>query len=278
MPNVSPRLRVLGALGAAGVTAGQVTYHSAIENPLGFNRLMWGYSEFRRTGSWPSLDQLNNVSEGQLENFKEEAIKHANADTVNQIVQEVSTKTKSNGFSPFSDFNFSEFINNLIDSIFKNTIQLLDPVYVQGFFDDLIGQRMFIEIILLILCLSIILLFIVFILNIIFLLNKDKIIKKFNNKFITFYINYQAFFSRLTLFYVPILIFIGLFTLCHGLYWLVTHQIPYESLNIDLHQFITGKTTPNQNVSFLGLILSYKNIKTYKKNNFTITLLKKKNK
>jgi hypothetical protein len=114
--------------------------------------------------------------------------------------------------------DLSDLINKLTDIIFKETMQILKPVQVQGFFDDLIGQRMFIEIILFIMCISIILLFIVFIFNLIFLFNKDKIIKKFNNKFITFYINYQAVFSWITLFFIPILIFTGLFTLCQGLH------------------------------------------------------------
>jgi hypothetical protein len=40
IPNISPKLRFLGALGSAGVTASQITYHSAVENSVGFNRLM----------------------------------------------------------------------------------------------------------------------------------------------------------------------------------------------------------------------------------------------
>jgi len=51
IPVVSPRLRVLGALSSAGVTAGQITYQSAVENSVGFNRLMWGLSEYRKTGT-----------------------------------------------------------------------------------------------------------------------------------------------------------------------------------------------------------------------------------
>jgi hypothetical protein len=40
LPGVSPRLRVLGALGSAGVTSAHITYHSVLENSLGLNRLM----------------------------------------------------------------------------------------------------------------------------------------------------------------------------------------------------------------------------------------------
>jgi len=40
----SPRLKVLAALGAIGVSGANITYHSAIENPVGFNRFMYGFS------------------------------------------------------------------------------------------------------------------------------------------------------------------------------------------------------------------------------------------
>jgi hypothetical protein len=251
IPGVSSRARVLGALGSAGVTATQITYHSAVENPVGFNRLMWGLSEYRRTGLWPSLEQVgNNINDNKINEFATEAIKHADSSKVESIVNEVS----GNSFLPSSNFDFSDFISKLIDIIFKETMQVLQPVHVQGFLDDLIGQRMFIETILFILCISIILLFIVFIFNIIFLFNKDKIIKKFDNKFITFYITYQAFFSWITLFLIPIFIFTGLFTLCHGLHWLITNQIPYESLEVDLHKFISSSYV-------LGLTLSSNKIK-----------------
>lgn len=240
MPGVSPRIRVLGALGGAGVTATQVTYHSAVENSVGFNRLMWGVSEYSKTGAWPSLDKIaSDTTDSTIKDFTTEALKHADNTTVDSIVKEVSG-TNGNGFVSFSDSDFSDIINKLIDFLFKETMQLLKPVEVQGHLDDLIGQRMFIETILFIMCISIVLLFIYFILNVIFLLNKDKIVNKFNNKFITFYIQYQAFFSRISLIYTPILIIMSLITLCHGLHWLITNQIPYESLEIDLHKFVSS--------------------------------------
>jgi len=237
IPGVSPRLRVLGALGASGVSAGSVTYHSAIENPVGFNRFMWSLTQYQKTGVWPSIEQASQVPQTSVDSVVRESLKHVDQGVVDSVVKEVSGK---NYFLPSSDFNFSDFINKLIDSIFKETMALLKPVYVQGFFDDLIGQRMFVEVILLILAISIVFLFIVFIFNVIFLLNKDKIIKKFDNKFISLYVNYQSFFSKITLIYIPILIFIGLFTLCHGLHWLITNQIPYESLEVDLHKYVSS--------------------------------------
>ena len=244
IPGLNPRLRVLGALGSAGVTAAQINYHSAIENPVGFNRLMWGMTEYRRTGVWPSIDQVaSKISDTQIKDFTSEALKHADQTKVSSVVKEVT----GNGYFPFSNSDFSDLNKNLFDFIFKETMQILKPVQVQGFFDDLIGQRMFIEVILIILCISIILLFIFFMVNLILFLNKDKIIKAVDNKFITYYIKYQAFLSKITLFYVPIFIFIGLITLSHGLYWLVVNQIPYEDLGIDLHKFITSNPSPPAN-------------------------------
>ena len=219
IPSVSPRMRVLASLGAMGVTSAHITYHSAIENPFGFiapaPRLIWSWSEYQKTGEWPSLDQaLNPDNTQKVTEVVNRAQQHVNQETVDKIVNEVSGQ----GFVPLSDFNLSDYIHRLIDFLFREVMQLLQPVYVQGFFDDLIGQRMFIEITLFISVISIIFLFVVFIVNVIFLLNKDWIINKFDNKFITFYVKYQAFLSKFTLFYIPILIFIGLFSLSHGIY------------------------------------------------------------
>jgi hypothetical protein len=68
---------------------------------------------------------------------------------------------------------------------------------------------MFIEVILFITCILTILLIIAFIFNLIFLLNKDKIIKFFDNKIFTLYLKYQAFLAKITIFYLPIFIGLG---------------------------------------------------------------------
>ena len=74
----------------------------------------------------------------------------------------------------------------------------------------------------------------------IFVLNKDKIIKYFNNKYIIWFLKYEVFITKITLIYIPFLILIGLITIGKGLIWLITHPIPYESLGIDLHQFVSS--------------------------------------
>ena len=93
---------------------------------------------------------------------------------------------------------------------------------------------------LLILVLSIISLFLFYIINVIFILNKDKIINRFNNKYIKLYLKYQAFLAKISLIYAPLLILFGLFVLAHGLTFLFTHQIPYMDLGIDLHTYVSN--------------------------------------
>jgi hypothetical protein len=74
-------------------------------------------------------------------------------------------------------------------------------------------------------------------------------------------------FSWITLFFIPILIFTGLFTLCQGLHWLITNQIPYESLEVDLHKFISSSSSSSSSSSYvLGLTLNFNKIKNYKNN------------
>ena len=65
-------------------------------------------------------------------------------------------------------------------------IDLIKPVSAEGYLDDLIGQQTIIHIILFVLVISLLFLFIFYLVNVIILLNKDKILSRFNNKYITF--------------------------------------------------------------------------------------------
>ena len=105
----------------------------------------------------------------------------------------------------------------MLDFLYNNITPFLKGAPVEGYLDDLIGQQIIIHMILLVLVLSLILLFIFFILNLIFFINQERIISRFDNKYIKFYIKYQSFLAKLSLIYVPIIIIIGLFTLAHGL-------------------------------------------------------------
>ena len=201
---------------------------------------MFGLTRFRETGKWPSLESIKNqVTETQISEFVLKHIKQANLGQVEETVNEIKILIeKSNTFLPDTS---TDLINKFMDTIFKNTIQVIKPVYVEGHFDDLIGQQIIIHIILFILVISLILLFLFYIINNMFVLNKDKILNKFDNKFIKLYIKYQSFLAKLSLIYLPVFILVGLLILCHGFYFLIKYQIPYESLNIDLHTFVSSK-------------------------------------
>nr|AYE93238.1 hypothetical protein C0995_000067 [Termitomyces sp.]AYE93254.1 hypothetical protein C0995_000066 [Termitomyces sp.] len=133
MPGVSPRGRVIGALASGGVSATQITYNSAIENSLGFNRLMWGLSEYRRTGVWPSLEHISKTTTNkQITDFANEAMKHSDQSRVDVVVKEVSDS--ANKFLPSPNLDLSDFIEKFSNLIFKETMQVLKPVEIQGFF------------------------------------------------------------------------------------------------------------------------------------------------
>ena len=116
LSNCSPRLRVLGALGAAGASATSVVYQTAIENPVGFNRFMFGANTRLKTGHWPSLEEISNsVPSKQLDEFVKSEIAKANKDLaiVDKIVEEVQ-KRIDNG-SNFLPDDSTDISNNLLD-------------------------------------------------------------------------------------------------------------------------------------------------------------------
>ncbi len=128
-----------------------------------------------------------------------------------------------------------------IDIFMQNFATFFKNAPVQGHLDDLIGQQILIYFIILFISVLLIILVTVYILNVWLLFNKDKILNKFNNKYVVFYIKYQAFLVKVSLIYLPIFIFMGLFTITHAMFFLITHQIPFEQLNIDLHTYVSFK-------------------------------------
>ena len=122
--------------------------------------------------------------------------------------------------------------------LFKFLSILLDffrPVPVVGYLDDLIGQQLFIHMLLFIIVISLIVLLTIYLLIQIMVNNKEFLLNKFNNKFITFYIKYQLFLGKISSFVLPLIIMFGLIELMVGLYFIITHPIPYDKLDIDLH-------------------------------------------
>ena len=69
--------------------------------------------------------------------------------------------------------------------------------------------------------------------------NKDYIMKKFNNKFVLFYFKYQVILAKISSILLPLIIMLALIELFVGLYFLITHPIPYDKLDIDLHKYIS---------------------------------------
>lgn len=250
--SVNPRLRVLASLSAGGIAAGNITYHSALENSVGFNRLMFGMTEYRRTGRYPSIENLEKQDTDTVNRIAAEELKKADDTTVNSVVKEAieknSTTSSDNGVSnylPDLDLDLNYFSNKLIDYMFNFIFSIIKPVNVTGYFDDLIGQHIAIEVILLYMLIFTSILFIIYFINVLLYINKDYILNTFDNKYIKFYIKYQAFLIKISLIVFPIFILISLFTLIHGIIYLLSHTIPYEQLGVDLHVLVSYDSNPS---------------------------------
>lgn len=243
----SPRLRVLATLGAGGVTSSHIMYHSAMENSIGFNRFMFSFHEYRATGKWPSFDEMVTRSEpSKVQSFLDSAAKEADQNIVNNVVTEVETILNSKsggGTNNFISSGSDDMIFKLLDSFIGSVISFFKPAPVSGYLDDLLGQQIVIEFILLFTTISLLLLLVAYIVNNLLLFNKDYLIKRFGqtNKFIKFYLKYEFISIKFPLFISPIFMFMGFYILIHGLHFLITHQIPFETLGIDLHTLIKPK-------------------------------------
>ena len=157
----------------------------------------------------------------------------------------IITTTSDNGVSnylPDLDLDLNSFSNNLIDYMFNFFFSIIKPVHVTGYFDDLIGQHIAIEVILLYMLIFTIILFIAYIINVVLFINKDYILNSFDNKYIKLYIKYQVFLIKMSLITFPIFILISLFTLIHGIIFLLTHNIPFEQLGVDLHVLVPSES------------------------------------
>ena len=123
-------------------------------------------------------------------------------------------------------------------SIYSYLLGNFRPVSTVGYLDDLIGQQLFILLLLFIIVLSLIVLLTIYFFIIIMVKYKEYLLSKFNNKFILFFVIYQLILAKLSSFNLPLLLMFGLMELLIGLYFLLTHPIPYDKLGIDLHIFI----------------------------------------
>ena len=256
----SPRVRAIAALGTLSVTIPSVVLINAIENPNGFNRLMFSWMHHRATGRWPATIPTT-VTDGQLEPVVENMQREATANAIsnnpelqnNNVVDNVSN-LPGDGNNPFNFIRDGDILSKISDYFnnisletsptynkFINIIySIFRPVNVEGYFDDLIGQQLLIIMSLFVIAVGLLLLMVAFLIIVFMLQNKDFILKKFNNKLIKFYINYQVILAKIGIYVLPLFILFGLIELIFFLYYLLTHTLPYESLPIDLHIYVSA--------------------------------------
>uniref|UniRef100_A0A896YUF4 Uncharacterized protein n=1 Tax=Coniophora puteana TaxID=80637 RepID=A0A896YUF4_9AGAM len=134
--------------------------------------------------------------------------------------------------------NIINYLKSSASGLLDFILNIFKPVAVEGYLDNLLGQQLLIHFLLLIVVISLIVLFIVYFCTIFMLKNKEFILKKFNNKFILLYLNYQVFLAKLTTVILPLLMLLGLIELLIMLHFLITHPIPIEQLPIDLHTYL----------------------------------------
>ena len=74
-----------------------ISYHSAIENPVGFNYFMYGLTEYRRTGNWPNLAQMqkNVMSESKVSEWASKTMENKSDSVVSQMCKEAIEKSKN---------------------------------------------------------------------------------------------------------------------------------------------------------------------------------------
>lgn len=88
-------------------------------------------------------------------------------------------------------------------------LQIFRPVPVEGFLDDLIGQQLFIQMLLLAVVIGLIIIFSVYIFILIMVNNKDFISKQFKNKFILFFYKISTIFIKNKFHYFTLMNLLG---------------------------------------------------------------------
>lgn len=260
-----PRFRAIIALGSMGISIPSMVYFNGIENPNGFNRLMYSFDHRLRTGVWPNPNNVpNEVTNVDIDNL-----------ILNRWLQEMQRSNNfpkdintnfpnnpggpgSNGGSGFNggsggsgsssgiSNNFvgdnipsiNDLSNTIADKLVEICANIFNPVLVEGYLDDLIGQHLLFQILLYIVAISILLLFIVFLFLFFILQHKEYVINKFQNKYIKMYIKYQFILAKISYYIIPILILFGLIEMIVILHYTLSHPIPYHILPINLHTYI----------------------------------------
>ena len=252
----SPRAKAIAGLATIGVTAPSALWFHAVENPNGFERVMYSFSEYKRTGRFPNPNNVKDVSVDELtKNINENLVKevkeaeklldiNVNVNVSDSLTVGSTSTTTGTGASQslMSNLDFSKSLDELYsilnDSIINNVLNFFSPVEVTGHLDSLLGVQLVLYFSIFIMTISVSLLLILHLLVNIFMLNKDRILNRFNNKIVRFYIKYQTILAYISFYILPIIMLLGLLSISLASYHLITHPIPYENMNIDLHQYI----------------------------------------
>ena len=162
-----PRRKTIAAFTAIGISAPIAVFSMAVENPYGFNRLMYSWTEYRRTGLWPS-----NIPSQPKDSTVDTNFEKASSTKLEDYKDQVTQNFWGNNTESLEDF-----INLSIDNLFKKFISLFNLESVNGYLDELYGFIWFSQVLLIIISISMLILFLFYIFINIFLLNKDYILK-----------------------------------------------------------------------------------------------------
>uniref|UniRef100_UPI0030E15D7E hypothetical protein n=1 Tax=Daedaleopsis nitida TaxID=1140402 RepID=UPI0030E15D7E len=165
----TPRMKAVAAVGTLGLTVPTMLVSQAIYNPHGFHALMYSLIYYKTYGIRPpTIPTIINKEE--LEDY---AIRK-------KLLEEAKNRTNNTGtssFLPNSDDNsiFENFLPDSLSNIFRdfNISELFRPIQIEGYLDDLIGQQLFIHILMFITVISLIILFTLFLCIQVFLSKKE---------------------------------------------------------------------------------------------------------
>lgn len=234
----SQRVKTLAGLASLGVSIPMTVFTLAVENPNGFNRLMYSWIEFGRTRRWPANNEVP-------ASVRETSPSVTNGDAAIKSSYENNSGGRLNYMNSDSGNGneFYDYINSTIDSLFKNFISYFNIEQLEGHFDELYGFIWFSQVLLFIISISVLILFILYVAVNIFVLNKHIIAEKIKDKniLIQFYFKYQTILGNISFYLLPLLIICGILEISYILYYLITHPLPIENLNIDIHTYVKKK-------------------------------------
>jgi hypothetical protein len=218
---------------------------------------MYSFSEYKRTGRFPNPNNVKDVSVDELsKNINENLVKevkdaeklldiNVNVNVSDSLTVGSTSTGTGTSQSLTSNLNLNQSFDDLYhilnDSIINNVLNFFKPVEVSGHLDSLLGVQLVLYFSIIIMAISVSLLLILYLLINIFILNKDRLLNHFNNKIVRFYIKYQTILAYISFYILPVLMIFGLLSIILASYHLITHPIPYESMDIDLHQYINSK-------------------------------------